>query len=147
LTRTVSRNDKRRGLVAKIPGVGQLADLVARVAAIRQGRVPVGLIGLLPVALFLDLVDSPLDILGGPFTMAIAFVLEAAFLMGITGQTSYSLLFAGVDLVPGLDLIPFATLTLLREIGRAWREGGFRAPVNLDGAVIDVRPVRDPPGA
>ena len=134
----VHRRDQRRGLVAKIPGVSALADLVARIASVRQGRVPVGLIGLLPVAILLDLVDSPLDLLGGPFTMALAFVLEAAFLMGITGQTSYSILFAGVDLVPGLDIIPFATLTLVKEIARAWREGGFRAPVSLDGAVIDV---------
>lgn len=135
---TVQRRDERRGLVAKIPGVSALSELVSRIARVRQGRVPIGLIGLVPVAILLDLVSSPLDILGGPFTMAIAFVVEAAFLMGITGKTSYSILFAGVDLVPGLDIIPFATLTLVKEIARAWREGEFRAPVSLDGAVIDV---------
>lgn len=131
-------------MIAKIPGVSQLAELIQRVARIRQGRVPVGLLMLLPVALFLDLVDSPLDLLGGPVSMGLAFIVEAAFLMGVTGTTSYSLLFAGVDLVPGLDLIPFATLTLIKEIARAFREGEFRAPVDLDGAVIDVTPTKKP---
>lgn len=138
MTSSVSKKDQRRGLVAKIPGVGQLADLIARVARVRQGRVPIGLLALLPVSIFLDVFDF-LDVFGGPVTMGLAFILEAAFLMGITGQTSYSLLFAGIDIIPGVDLIPFATLTLLKEISRAWNEGEFRAPVSFEGAVIDVR--------
>lgn len=137
MTTTVHRRDQRRGFVAKIPGVSALAELIQRVARVRQGRIPVGLLGLLPVAIFLDAFDF-LDVFGGPVTMGLAFILEAAFLMGITGTTSYSLLFAGIDLIPGVDIIPFATLTLVKEIARAWKEGEFRAPVHLDGAVIDV---------
>jgi hypothetical protein len=138
VTTTVHRKDARRSKIAKIPGISSLAEIIQRIARIRHGRVPTGLIMLLPLSLFIDIVDSPIDLLGGPFSMGIAFILETAFMLGLTGQTSWALLFSGIDLIPGLDLIPFATLTLIKEINKAWREGDFRAPVHLDGAVIDV---------
>lgn len=119
--------------------MSQLAELIARVARIRHGRLPTGLLALLPVAIFLDIVDSPLDLFGGPLTMGIAFLLETAFLLGLTGSPGYAFLFSGVDLIPGVDLVPFATLTLIREIAKAWRGDGFRDRVTVNGGpIIDV---------
>lgn len=102
---------------------------------------PTGLLTLVPLALFLDLVDSPLDLFGGPISMAIAFFLEAAFLLALTGKPSRALLYSGLDLVPGLDIIPFATLTLAKEIVKAWRAG----PPAAEGPIIDAQVVRMSP--
>lgn len=117
--------------------MGALAGLFRRFAQWRVGRLPAGLLALLPVAVLLDLFDVLDEFALGPVGMAVSFVAEAAFLLGVTGRPTYSLGFAGVDLIPGLDLIPFATLAVLAEIGRAWREdpGVVRTP---DGPVIDV---------
>lgn len=120
--------------LAEVPGFRALVGWFARVAAIRHGRTPTGLLVLVPVALAIDLIDSPLDLLGGPVSMALAFILESAFVLGITGRPRYALASAGIDLIPGIDLVPFATLTLVREIVRAWRRSD--AP---SGTVIDVR--------
>ena len=139
VTSTIHQKDRRRSMAAKIPGVSSMAELIARVARIRHGQAPTGLLMLLPLSIFLDVVGSPLDLFGGPITMGLAFILESAFMLGLTGQTSYALLFAGIDLIPGLDLIPFATLTLVKQIAKAWREGGFRDPVTVNGGpIIDV---------
>lgn len=104
----------------KVPGVSSLARLVRSVAQARAGRVPVGLLALLPVALLLDLFDFGDELAFGPVGMAISFVLETAFVLGVTGRPAYALGFAGIDLVPGLDVIPFATLTLIKAISDAW---------------------------
>jgi len=59
---------------------------------------------------------------------------------GLTeGDVPLTLLFSGIDLIPGVDLIPFATLTLVKEIAKAWREGEFREPVVVTGPIIDAK--------
>lgn len=108
----------------KVPGVAHLARLVERLARVRVGRMPVGLLALLPVAVLLDLLDVGDELLLGPVGMALSFVLETAFVLGVTGRPGYALGFAGIDLVPGLDVIPFATLTLVKAIADAWNEPG-----------------------
>lgn len=124
-------------IARRIPGVSHMADGVRRVAEIRAGGRPVGLLMLLPVALALDLFDFA-DELGGPAGMGLSFVLETAFLLGLTGRTSYAFGFAGIDLVPGVDLIPFATITLVREILAAWRDD--LVVFHPTGRVVDVQP-------
>lgn len=123
----------------KVPGVSALARLIRRIADARAGRVPIGLVALLPVALLLDLFDFADELAFGPVGMALSFVLETAFVLGVTGRPAYALGFAGIDLVPGLDVIPFATLTLVKAISDAWdeeRPQEARGP-RRDG-VIDV---------
>ena len=117
-------------LAAKVPGVAALARLVQRLSEVRVGRAPVGLLALLPVAILLDLFDVADELALGPVGMALSFVLETAFVLGLTGRASYALGFAGIDLVPGVDVIPFATLTLVKAIADAWGEGrtDTRAP-------------------
>lgn len=134
----MTRRNVDRSFVARIPGVGALARLVTRIAQRRAGRVPVGLLALLPVALFLDFFDAADELALGPVGMAVSFVLESAFLMGITGKPAYAFGFSAVDVIPGVDLIPFATLTLVREIARAWDEGRPEGRVRPEGPVIDV---------
>ena len=125
-------------LASKVPGVAALARLFQRLADVRAGRVPVGLLALLPVALFLDLFDVADELVLGPVGMALSFVLETAFVLGLTGRTSYALGFAGIDLIPGVDVIPFATLTLVKAIADAWNEGAEERRVPRQGPVIDV---------
>lgn len=126
----------------RIPGVAALAGVVRKVAGWKLGRLPVGLLALLPVAALLDLFDVGDELVGGPVGIALSFVAETAFVLGITGRPSYALGWAGFDLIPGLDLVPVATITLVREISRAWREGDLArpAPGNFvpTGPVIDV---------
>lgn len=124
-------------LAAKVPGVAALARLFQRLSDVRAGRVPVGLLALLPVALLLDLFDVADELVLGPVGVALSFVLETAFVLGLTGRTSYALGFAGVDLIPGVDVIPFATLTLVKAIADAWG-GDERASARPEGPVIDV---------
>lgn len=137
---TATRRQRRTmkdTLAAKIPGISWLASLVRRVAQVRVGRAPVGLFALIPVALFLDFVDSPLNLALGPFSMVVAFVLETAFVLGLTGKTGYAIGLSGIDLIPGIDVVPFATITLGIEIAKALR--GAPATGNTgDGPVIDV---------
>lgn len=121
----------------RIPGVRALAAIFRRLAAIRVGRVPVGLFALLPVALALDLFDVGDELVGGPLGMGLSFLVEAAFLLAITGRASYALGFAGIDLIPFIDTIPFATITLVREIVKTSSE---KAPETErpSGPIIDV---------
>lgn len=128
----------KRSFATRVPGVRGLAGVFGRLAAWRVGRVPVGLLALLPVALFIDLFDAADELALGPIGMAVSFVVEAAFLLALTGRTSYAVGFAGIDLIPGVDLIPFATLTLLSRVLRAWREGPDEGKMHPEGVVIDV---------
>ncbi|HVL49630.1 MAG TPA: hypothetical protein VM889_13830 [Candidatus Thermoplasmatota archaeon] len=119
-----------------IPLVAWLADRFAAVARWRSGPLPVGLLLLLPVAVLidvLDIFDETLPVVGTVGT----FLLETAFVLGLTGRPTWALGLAGVDIIPGLDaFLPIATLTVLRELARAgWRDapGG---PV-VDGVVVD----------
>lgn len=139
----VPRRDPRTfdgSLASRIPGVSALAELFGRIARLRAGRVPIGLVALLPVSLFIDLFDVADELALGPVGMALSFLLEAAFLLGLTGRASYALGLAGVDLIPFVDTLPFATITLVREIAAAWR--GERAepptPQRPQGPIIDV---------
>lgn len=118
--------------------MGSLAALVGRIASLRVGRAPVGLFALLPVALLLDALDAADELFLGPVGMALSFVLETAFVLGLTGRSSYALGFAGIDLVPGVDIIPFATIALVRELARAWNEAPDARRARADGPVIDV---------
>lgn len=137
--RVPSRRASRRvdaSLASRLPGVGALARLFERIAMVRAGRVPVGLLALLPVALALDVFDAADELVLGPVGVALSFVAEAAFLLALTGSAVPALGFAAIDLVPGIDIVPFATLTLVRQIVRAWKEGGTARPAPRD--VIDV---------
>lgn len=113
-----------------IPGLSFVAGLVARVAAIRAGKVPLGLLLLLPVAIMIDVFDFGDEFFFGPVGMAISFAVETAFVLGVSGRPGYAFGFAGIDLIPGVDVIPFATLTVLREFVLAWK--------HRDDGVIDA---------
>lgn len=128
-------------MATRVPGVGALAGFVARIAKKRIGRLPVGLLALLPIAVLLDLFDVGDELFGGPIGMALSFVAETAFVLGVTGRASYAIGFAGMDLIPGLDIIPVASITVLREISRAWREGDVTRPA--DGGYVPTGPVID----
>lgn len=129
-------------VATRVPGVGALANVVARVARVKVGRVPVGLLALLPVAILLDLFDVGDEFFGGPIGIALSFVAETAFVLGVTGRASYAIGFAGMDLIPGLDLIPVSTITLVREITRAWRDGDVARPTS-EGHYVPTGPVID----
>jgi hypothetical protein len=137
----VVRRILRPSIATSVPGVSALAALIARIAAVRSGRTPLGLIALLPVAVLLDVFDAADELFLGPVGMAGSFVLETAFVLGVTGRPAYALGFAALDLVPLVDVVPVATLTLVAEIARAYRgeqgpaSGGFARP---EGPVIDV---------
>ncbi|HEX2022020.1 MAG TPA: hypothetical protein VHH36_04860, partial [Candidatus Thermoplasmatota archaeon] len=82
-----SRRATRRvheSVASKLPGVGAIASFIESIARIRAGRVPAGLLLLLPVAVLLDVFDAA-DELATPVGMALSFVLESAFLLAITG--------------------------------------------------------------
>lgn len=120
--------------------MNDLAAFFGRLKSVRVGRVPVGLLALLPVALFLDLFDVADELVVGPVGMGISFVLESAFLLALTGRPTYAFGFAGIDLLPFIDTIPFATITLVLEIVRAWGappEEDPRGPGH-EGPIIDV---------
>lgn len=121
----------------RIPGVAALARAFERIARARLGRVPIGLVALLPVALFIDFLDIPDELLGGPIGIGLSFILEAAFLLGLTGRASYAFAFAGLDLIPFVDTMPWATITLVRAMLGEWRRDA-RAPPNARGPIIDV---------
>lgn len=122
----------------KIPGVSALAALFARVASLRAGRLPVGLLALLPVALLLDFFDFADELFLGPVGVGASFLIESAFVLGVTGRPAYAFGFAGIDLIPGVDIIPFATIAVVRELLRAWNEEPDARGVRPDGPVIDV---------
>lgn len=124
----------RPSLAHRIPFVAPLAALVARLAELRVGRLPVGLLLLLPVAVALDIFDTFDELALGPVGMAASFLVETAFVLGLTGRAGYAVGFATFDLIPGLDVVPVATLTLVSRIGAALRED---APAR-SGPVIDV---------
>lgn len=122
----------------RIPGFTALVSTFQRIAAVRAGRLPVGLLALLPVALFLDFFDMADELFAGPVGMLLSFALESAFVLGVTGRPTYALGFAGVDLIPGVDIIPFATIALVRELARAWNEAPDVRQARAGGPVIDV---------
>lgn len=124
------RRTMKDRMADKIPGVSWLAMKIRAIAQIRHGRVPTGLIALLPVAVFLDFFDAA-DVFGGPLAMALSFFLETGFVLGLTGRTSYAFAFAGIDLIPGVDLIPFATITLVMEIRKAWNAPEADRPIDV----------------
>lgn len=127
-----------RGLAARIPGVAALASLIARIAKARWGRIPIGLLALLPFAILIDAFDAADELALGPVGMAVSFVVEATFLLGLTGRASYALLFAGLDAIPFVDVLPWATITLVREIVASFRaEPDAGAPTSME-PVIDV---------
>lgn len=129
---------RRAAWATRIPGVWRLAGTFGRLASWRVGRIPAGLLALLPVALFIDLFDVGDELVFGPLGMAASFVVESAFLLAVTGRASYAIGFAGIDLVPGIDIVPFATITLVVEIARAWRAPEQDGKVHPEGVVIDV---------
>lgn len=122
----------------RVPGVAGLARLFERIASARLGRVPIGLVALLPIALFIDFLDIPDELLGGPIGMGLSFILEAAFLLGLTGRASYAFAFAGLDLIPFVDTMPWATITLVRTILGAWSQEGPQREPPPQGPIIDV---------
>lgn len=116
-----------------------LAAFFQRLAKLRVGRVPVGLLGLLPIALAIDLFDVGDELAGGPLGMGLSFVLESAFLLAITGRPAYAIGLAGFDLLPIVDVLPLATITLVREIVRAWSARPAPTPETPpQGPIIDV---------
>jgi hypothetical protein len=125
-------------IARRLPGVAALARLFDRLAMHRVGRVPLGLIMLLPVALLLDVFDAADELFLGPVGVALSFIAESAFLLALTGSAVPALGFAALDLIPFVDIIPFATLTLLREIARAWREDTPPPYAPGGGPVVDV---------
>lgn len=132
----MARRILRPSLANRIPLVGPLAALIGRLAELRVGRAPVGLLLLLPLAILLDVFDTFDELALGPVGMGASFLLETAFVLGVTGRPGYALGFAAVDLVPGIDVIPVATLTLLARIFAGVRGDGDQ--VRPDGPVIDV---------
>lgn len=122
----------------RIPGVAALGRVFARIAKLRVGRVPIGLVALIPVALFIDLFDAGDELVGGPVGMGVSFLVESAFLLGLTGRAGYAIGLAGFDLLPIVDVIPWATITLVREIVVAWREPARDAAPATPGPIIDV---------
>lgn len=133
-----SRRDADRSVLARLPFVGGLARLIESVAKRRMGPIPTGLLALLPVAILLDVFDAADELAPGVGAI-VSFVVETAFLLGVTGRTGYALGLSAVDLVPGVDILPMATLTLLAEIGRQWGDPdrGPAAPPP-SGPIIDV---------
>lgn len=126
----------RRGDASRLPIVGGLAAWFQRIARARAGRVPIGLLAMLPLALAIDAFDAADELFLGPVGMGAAFVLESAFLLAVTGGIAPAFAFAALDLIPFVDTIPWATILLGREIWRAWR-GGPRGEIPT-GPVIDV---------
>lgn len=137
----VVRRDRRSfegSFAERVPGVAALAGVFRGLASLRMGRVPIGLVALLPVAIFLDLFDVADELVAGPLGVGLSFLLESAFLLALTGRATYAFAFAGIDLIPVVDVIPFATITLVRELVRAWGEPPRDAPRPPDRVVIDV---------
>lgn len=122
----------------RVPGVSALAKLFERIASARWGRLPIGLFALLPVALFIDTFDALDELAGGPLGMALSFLVQSAFLLALTGRATLAFGLAGIDLVPVVDVLPWATIMLIRQIVAEMRrpEPSPRPPV--DGPVIDV---------
>lgn len=136
-----SRRDFDATVASRIPGVAGLAGAFDRLANVRHGRIPVGLLALIPVALIIDLFDAADELALGPIGMGLSFILESAFLLGLTGRASYAFGFAAIDLIPLVDLLPLATITLAREIGRAWakpRQPTKDRTTPPRGPIIDV---------
>ena len=128
----------RRQDASRLPIVGGLAAWFQRIARARAGRVPIGLIALLPIALAIDAFDAADELFLGPVGMGAAFVVESAFLIAVTGGMAPAFAFAALDLVPLVDTIPWATILLGREIWRAWRDGPRDDTPRSAGTVIDV---------
>ena len=122
----------------RIPGVAALARVFRALAAKRAGRVPIGLVALLPVALFIDLFDVGDELVAGPLGVGLSFLIESAFLLGLTGRAAYAIGFAGIDLIPFVDTIPFATITLAIKIVQATKAPPDGSPSRPEGPVIDV---------
>ncbi len=125
-------------VAARIPGVSGLAALFRRIADMRLGRVPIGLVALLPVALLIDLFDVADELALGPVGVVLSFILESAFLLGLTGRASYALAFAGLDLIPVVDTLPWATITLVRQILANWNAPAPMPAPPATGPIIDV---------
>lgn len=109
------RRDFATGILARLPGYARLVAFFARVARTRVRDAPLGLVALLPVAIAIDFFDVFDEIVPVAGTAA-SFVVESAFLMALTGSPIRSLGFAGLDLIPLVDTIPFATLAVLRRL-------------------------------
>jgi hypothetical protein len=125
-----------RSWAARIPGVRALAAVFERLAQLRVGRVPIGLLALVPVALFIDLFDVGDELVGGPLGVGLSFFVETAFLLGLTGRATYALGAGLFDLLPVFDVVPWATITLVREIVREWSVPEANAMPT--GPIIDV---------
>lgn len=126
-------------MAARIPGVAALAAFVQRIARARVGRFPVGLFALLPLAILIDAFDAADELALGPVGIGLSFLLETAFLLGLTGRASYALAFAGLDLIPFVDVLPWATITVVKEIVASFRTGpDAPAKTPPPGPIIDV---------
>lgn len=135
--RRVPFRHARRGDASRLPVIGQLVGWFSRVAAKRWGRVPIGLVALLPIALLIDLFDAADELVLGPVGMGVAFALESAFLLAVTGSAAPAFGLAALDLIPLVDTIPWATIMLAVRIWREWGEApASRGPDG--GRVIDV---------
>lgn len=112
----------RREDAARVPLFGTLSMHFTRLAALRWGRVPIGLVALLPVALLIDAFDAVDELFLGPVGMGVAFAVESAFLLAVTGSAAPAFAFAALDLIPVVDTIPWATIILVWRIWKAWGE-------------------------
>lgn len=124
-------------VASRIPGVATLASAFRRIASARWGRVPIGLVALLPVAIAIDLFDVPDELALGPVGVALSFVIESAFLLALTGRAGYAFGLAGLDLIPFVDVLPWATITLVRQILAALAQPVEATPPP-QGPIIDV---------
>ena len=138
-SRRVRRGRFHESLATRLPFVGGLAAWFRSVADRRWGRVPIGLISLLPISLAIDLFDVADEVFLGPVGVGVSFFVESAFLLALTGSAVPAFAFAALDVVPFVDTIPWATILLVREIMRAWRgESDLRETRAAGAPVIDV---------
>ncbi|HWG92082.1 MAG TPA: hypothetical protein VNZ52_14630 [Candidatus Thermoplasmatota archaeon] len=122
----------------QIPGWSALTRTFENLAQRRVGPHPVGLLTLVPVAVAIDIfdfLDEGLPVVG---TVA-SFFVQTAYLTAVTGKPTAALGFSAIDLIPGLDIIPMATIATVRQILAAYREAPREAGVSRPtGPVIDV---------
>lgn len=121
---------------SRVPIIGPLVGWFSRIAAKRWGRVPIGLVALLPIALLIDAFDAADELVLGPLGMGVAFALESAFLLAVTGSAAPAFGLAALDLIPFVDTIPWATIMLGARIWREWAKMSEGPRAN--GPVIDV---------
>lgn len=132
------RHARKASVASRLPIVGALSDAFQRIADLRWGRVPIGLVALLPVAMLIDAFDAVDEIFLGPVGMGAAFAIESAFLLAVTGSAAPAFALAALDLIPFVDTMPWATIMLTWRILRAWREPSDAPRTGRDGNVIDV---------